>query len=285
MNALSRPILLSTFILVSIGIGTAQMSIAAPWTIQQITHNDVNDRYPQSSGPDIVWQRHDSNDWEIIQYQSGVELPPITNNSVDDRYPTVAAGNIIWQQHDGADDELVVYNGTTSQQWTDNGRNDQYAHASGNIIVWEDSRTNPSAPDIYMYDILLGVETQISNGSVSQMFPSISGDRVVWYDFRDGINSIYLYDHSTGLSTAVVNDVSVQSQMAIFGDRIAWTDQGAGNVDIYLLKGDGVGDNSDKCPYLYDLDQSDTDGDGIGDACDEGGSNYYGSITHKKAVS
>jgi hypothetical protein len=32
--------------------------------------------------------------------------------------------------------------------------------------------------------------------------------------------------------------------------------------------GDGVADSVDNCPYTYNPDQTDTDGDGLGDVCD-----------------
>jgi hypothetical protein len=33
--------------------------------------------------------------------------------------------------------------------------------------------------------------------------------------------------------------------------------------------GDGVPDNSDNCPYVFNQDQADEDGDGVGDVCDD----------------
>jgi hypothetical protein len=42
-----------------------------------------------------------------------------------------------------------------------------------------------------------------------------------------------------------------------------------GPVTNPSAKGDGVGDVCDNCPYVLNEDQKDTDGDGIGDACDE----------------
>ncbi len=64
--------------------------------------------------------------------------------------------------------------------------------------------------------------------------PAISGDRIVWSDFRNGNADIYMYDISTGDETQITTNVSDQYNPAISGDRIVWLDYRNGNADIYM---------------------------------------------------
>ena len=73
--------------------GVSPPASAAPRPIRQITDNDVDDRYPQVSGTDVVWQRRDGLYWDIILFQGGLELPPLTDNEHDDEYPTISGTN------------------------------------------------------------------------------------------------------------------------------------------------------------------------------------------------
>ncbi|MBI4697500.1 MAG: thrombospondin type 3 repeat-containing protein [Nitrospirae bacterium] len=141
---------------------------------------------------------------------------------------------------------------------------------SGNRIVWADARAGfgTGADDIYMYDLSAGIETQVIAGPFDERPRGISGSRIVWSDDRNGNYDVFMYDLSTGVETRITTNPFNQRVSGIFGKNIVWTDDRNGNNDIYLYAGDGVGDNSDNCPNVYNPDQADSDHDGMGDACD-----------------
>jgi len=91
-------------------------------------------------------------------------------------------------------------------------------------------------------------ETPITTDPARQYNPAISGDHIVWADFRnaDGdINNydIYMYDLSTGTETRITTDPAGQYAPAISGDRIVWQDRRNDNIEGYRY-----GDI-----YMYDL--------------------------------
>ncbi|MCJ7795315.1 MAG: M4 family metallopeptidase, partial [Thermoleophilia bacterium] len=58
---------------------------------------------------------------------------------------------------------------------------------SGNIVVWHDSRNTPpgmNSRDIYGYDLAAGQEFPICTAEGQQVCPDISGQTVVWVDYR-----------------------------------------------------------------------------------------------------
>jgi len=77
---------------------------------------------------------------------------------------------------------------------------------------------------------------QITFDTGTQSYPAISGDRIVWMDYRNGNYDIYLYDLSQPELGAqqITTDLSGQYAPAIDGTRIVWRDLRNGNYDIYL---------------------------------------------------
>ncbi len=47
---------------------TAGMADPPGWRITQLTNNSFDDRYPQISGTNVVWEGDDGNDVEIVFY-------------------------------------------------------------------------------------------------------------------------------------------------------------------------------------------------------------------------
>jgi beta propeller repeat protein len=125
---------------------------------------------------------------------------------------------------------------------------DEYPSVSGHRVVW--TRTDDFqggwvsiSGDIHVYDLTTREETVIP-GTSKAAFPKISGDRVVWVDYRNGFldaGEIYMYDLKTNTERPIAVGPGVRSDPAISGDRIVW-----------LQKDDPAGD----APYsirLYDL--------------------------------
>lgn len=81
---------------------------------------------------------------------------------------------------------------------------------------------------------LAGTETQITTNTSDQMFPAISGDKIVWTDNRNGNRDIYMYDLTTNTETQITTNTSDQWSPRISGDRIVWQDGRNITNDIYM---------------------------------------------------
>jgi beta propeller repeat protein len=80
-------------------------------------------------------------------------------------------------------------------------------------------------------------EIRITNDPARQGVPSISGDKVVWEDWRNPYNpEIYLYDFTNNIETRVTNNIWGQYGPIIAGQKIFWTDNRPENLgrDIYM---------------------------------------------------
>jgi TolB protein len=77
-------------------------------------------------------------------------------------------------------------------------------------------------------------QRRITTDPADQYSPAISGNYIVWEDYRNGNSDIYLYDLRTGTERQITTDPEWQSKPAISGNYIVWADYRKGNSDIYL---------------------------------------------------
>ena len=109
---------------------------------------------------------------------------------------------------------------------------------SGEIFVWEDRRLGNDG--IYMYDLDTDSEyTLIDNTSLPEREPAISGNIVVWRDYRNFFSTgtdIYaadITDMNLPDEFAVSTAANGQMTPAIDGNIIVWDDYRDGKHDIY----------------------------------------------------
>lgn len=161
---------------------------------------------------------------------------------------------------------------------------EQNPDTDGLHVVYDSNRAiSTGGPDIYFQPLAGGAEMQLQiNGT--QRNPSISRGAVAFESIATGdsaadvfvyllaTNTLWQVTNTPGFNETL-NDVTVLSN----GDvRVIWAanDGFFGDNNIYARTftidsdHDGVADTLDNCPSVSNLDQADSDGDGVGNACD-----------------
>jgi beta propeller repeat protein len=106
---------------------------------------------------------------------------------------------------------------------------------SGAKVVYSDGRYGNY--DVFLYDLVTGIETRLTKNSANQADPVISGTWVAYEDDRNGSatsHDIFVYDLVTRTERRITPIAGDQSDPAISGNRVAWQDDRSGNDDIYV---------------------------------------------------
>jgi len=101
---------------------------------------------------------------------------------------------------------------------------------SGDWVVWEDAARS----DIYLYSISAGSGYYITKDAALQRNPAISGNVVVWKDYRNGNRpDIWAYQINTTRTWRVSIGPGAHRNPSINGDIVAWEDDRSQNADVY----------------------------------------------------
>ncbi len=200
-------------------------------TIHQLTNNTYEDIDPVICYPYVVWESDcgTGGTYEIWFCDlSGTKPKPLrlTNNDYDDIYPDVSIAiriephpNVVWQAiPEGKDWEIFRYDGTATEQLTDDLKDDQLPKVSGEKIVWRNG-TASNEWEIYLYTGTVPI--RLTDNLSPDSKPDISGSSVAWECLDAGDWEIYGY--YDGSVQRITNDVDVNDRYPVVsGTKVAW---------------------------------------------------------------
>lgn len=162
--------------------------------------------------------------------------------------------------------------------------NDVTPTTSGAWVAWVAGNSN-RIESVNMDDPTLSLAPVVNDGSLN-LRPSMNGDLIAWESNAAGNFDIWVYRISTGEAPfQVTTDLFDQQLTDVFGNLVAYVDARDFNKDVWVSTlefvapdpcadlggdqdGDGICTVEDNCPDVANPDQSDSDNDGSGDACD-----------------
>ncbi|RPJ64694.1 MAG: cell surface protein, partial [Alphaproteobacteria bacterium] len=210
-------------------------------TETQITTNESNQGGPAIYGDRIVWLDGRNSGsvpddgfggFDVYMYDLSTKKETRITKSTIAANPDLGVtvdiydNKIVWgPDMDGSN--ISVYDLSTGRQENVSSALQLYNIAfSGNRIVGTNNREGREGV-VNMYDLSTATETKITADFSAYGGPDISGNRIVWPDFRNsdqpGELDLYMYDLSTSTEARITTSKSVAwSAPSIYGDRIVW---------------------------------------------------------------
>ncbi len=196
--------------------------------------------YPAISGTRVVAEdyRNEVNS-NLFQFDvdSGASAA-IAPTGMYDRYtPDVYGDRVAWADERNGNYDVFVMNLASGSETVMAGA-DGYRQSEPAIgekwLVWHDERNSAGSDgDIYGYKFATGFEQAICVEEGEQQNPDVSGNTVVWQDYRNDQWDIYAKDTLTGIETTVCAADGAQTNPAISGNWVVWQDTRDGDFDIY----------------------------------------------------
>ena len=184
--------------------GDLEIYFAHNGTLEQITHNQVDDASPfyDSISNTIVWHRLVNDRYQIISYdvKSGAESQ-LTTDTVNNMEPTRAGKYTAWQHWNNDNWDIMLSDGVTTKLLTNTPEHDIAPKIRGNLVMWNRLSHN-NTQTIELYDLTTGEYTSIADDEGGKL----SNPRMVLvYDaqFKNGDMVTKGYDVTTGKITAL----------------------------------------------------------------------------------
>ena len=186
--------------------------------------------------------------------------------SAKDRFPLIYGPEVLWLS-EAADWELFLWNGSGKVQLTNTDGDEGHPSLWNGLAAW-------AGPGDESLDIFLryadGTGAQLTSDYVDEGQTAAGRGIVAWIAGSD--DDAELMVHTGGVTVQFTEDSLPDSNPSVHEGRVVWLHGG----DVYLAKTacgpdvdqDGLLNAADNCTDLYNPNQGDLDGDGLGDTCD-----------------
>ena len=216
-----------------------------------ITDKAYDLAYPRIDGKKVTWTDYRDGNTNIFMYDLATRTETrITNDEYDQRYANIQGNKIVWQDYRNDISSIYVHDILTKEtkRITKDSDRPDMPSVWGNKVVWSDARNNGQW-DLYMHDLVTGVETPISPYPNSNSVDAeIFGNKIVWREDRydDSYYDVFVYDIETSSEERITANGYKNFYPHTYDNKIVW----AGRYG---------GINTDWQIYMYDfLQQNET---------------------------
>jgi hypothetical protein len=250
----------------------------------QVSDNDFSDIDPHVSNFGVIWVGDGEIylfDFETTTPSQLTEAGTIWNGNVSGSsgWPLIADGIAAWFTNFFISVPMLfthdLSSGVTSQLTT--GQEIFEKSVSGNLVAWSGyGYGSLDGPNIYFS----GGGPFLSPPGVYQIAPCVSAPNLVWHvGFLTGEPAIHrFYDGNNGTlhDIAALDGFDSRGVPRLSGETVTWAADDGSDFEILMAVRCGAGDYDcdglpngvDNCRNTPNPIQIDTDGDGIGDACE-----------------
>jgi beta propeller repeat protein len=189
----------------------------------EITSEPARISRPTISSDLIAWQERVDGRWLVqVADRSGERLGTLGEDAQNAGRPDASGHRLVWQQHDGESWNIHLYDAEVhaTAPITGSEHDDQYPVVSDEYIVFLRSPASGGPPQLIARHIESGEEQVITSDHTVQR-PAISGQMVVWEDWRSGLPDIYAWDLNQQRMFAVARSQQANAPV-VSGSVVAW---------------------------------------------------------------